>query len=50
MWTMLRSGHELLGGTPLAKRVVICCPVSLVRNWDGEFTKWLPVRSPELQD
>lgn len=25
-----------------ARRVVICCPTSLVANWDAEFAKWLP--------
>lgn len=33
LWTMLQSGHELLGGTPIAKRIIIVCPTSLVNNW-----------------
>ncbi len=41
LWTLLQSGHEELGGTPLAKRIIICCPTSLVSNWDSECTKWL---------
>ena len=44
MWTMLKSGHEALGGKPMAKRIVICCPTSLVNNWDSECIKWLKVR------
>ena len=43
LWTMLKSGHEILGGKPMAKRIVICCPTSLVNNWDSECIKWLKV-------
>ncbi len=45
LWTLLQNGHELLGGTPMAKRVIICCPTSLVSNWDSECGKWLKVGS-----
>ena len=41
LWTLLNSGHDELGGNPMAKRVVICCPTSLVSNWDSECSKWL---------
>ncbi|CAL8470234.1 g9776 [Coccomyxa elongata] len=44
LWTLLQSGHEVLGGDPLAKRVIICCPTSLVSNWDSECGKWLKGR------
>ncbi|KAK9916056.1 hypothetical protein WJX75_007902 [Coccomyxa subellipsoidea] len=44
LWTLLQSGHALLGGEPLAKRVIICCPTSLVSNWDSECGKWLKGR------
>ena len=44
LWTLLQGGHEQLGGAPLAKRVIICCPTSLVSNWDSECTKWLKAR------
>jgi hypothetical protein len=31
LWTLLSArGHPLLGGEPIAKRVIICCPTSLV--------------------
>ncbi len=31
LWTLLSAkGHPLLGGDPVARRVVICCPTSLV--------------------
>jgi len=44
LWTLLQSGHASLGGAPIAKRVVIVCPTSLVGNWDSECQKWLKVR------
>lgn len=43
LWTLLQNGHELLGGEPMAKRIIICCPTSLVSNWDSECGKWLKV-------
>ena len=31
LWTLLTApGDPLLGGQPLARRVIICCPTSLV--------------------
>ena len=44
LWTLLQSGHALRGGAPLARRVIICCPTSLVNNWDSECVKWLKAR------
>ena len=41
LWTLLTSGHQLLGGSPLARRAVICCPTSLVGNWEAEARKFL---------
>lgn len=43
LWTLLKSGNAALGGDPIAKRVIICCPTSLVANWDSECIKWLKV-------
>ena len=43
LWTLLNSGHGLLGGIPIARRVIICCPTSLVSNWDSECVKFLKV-------
>lgn len=45
LWTLLQSGHESLGGNPIAKRIIICCPTSLVNNWDSECSKWLKVQA-----
>ena len=39
IWTLLRQGPW--GGKPVAKRVLILAPSSLVRNWQAEFCKWL---------
>lgn len=41
LWTLLNNGHPELGSDPIAKKVVICCPTSLVSNWDSECLKWL---------
>ena len=45
MWTLLKNGHESLGGSPVCKRAMIVCPTSLVNNWDSECKKWLQARS-----
>ncbi|KAM6968402.1 DNA repair and recombination protein RAD54B [Aplochiton taeniatus] len=38
-WTLLRQGPY--GGRPVAKRVLVVAPGSLVQNWGAEFNKWL---------
>ncbi|CAL8247191.1 unnamed protein product [Lota lota] len=38
-WTLLRQGPY--GGKPMAKRVLVVAPGSLVQNWGAEFNKWL---------
>ena len=42
IYTVLRQG--LQKDVPLAKRVIVVTPTSLVRNWDNEFDKWLKGR------
>eukprot|EP00976_Prorocentrum_cordatum_P112030 1195459-Prorocentrum_minimum.AAC.9 len=39
LWTLLRQGF---GPEPIAKRVLIVCPTSLVSNWDAECDKVSP--------
>ncbi|XP_078143332.1 DNA repair and recombination protein RAD54B [Centroberyx gerrardi] len=38
-WTLLKQGPY--GGKPVAKRVLVVTPGSLVQNWGAEFNKWL---------
>ncbi|RVE62649.1 hypothetical protein OJAV_G00159220 [Oryzias javanicus] len=38
-WTLLKQGPY--GGKPVAKRVLVVTPGSLVQNWKAEFNKWL---------
>ncbi|KAG5365750.1 DNA repair and recombination protein [Yarrowia sp. B02] len=40
IWTLLKQS-PLKGEPPLAKRVLIVCPVTLVNNWKTEIKKWL---------
>ncbi|KAJ8353876.1 hypothetical protein SKAU_G00214430 [Synaphobranchus kaupii] len=39
VWTLLRQGPY--GGRPVARRVLVVTPGSLVKNWAAEFQKWL---------
>lgn len=41
-WTLLKHSPDPLEPPPL-KKVLICCPVTLIDNWRREFSKWLDV-------
>ncbi|TDL24190.1 hypothetical protein BD410DRAFT_745512 [Rickenella mellea] len=40
VWTVLKQ-TPYAGGPPIAGKVLIVCPVTLVNNWKKEFHKWL---------
>jgi len=40
IWTMLQTSITA-NRAPTAKRIIVICPCSLVKNWDNEFVKWL---------
>src|SRR5210317_1389598 len=40
IYTLLKTGITA-NGEPSAKRVIVVCPCSLVKNWENEFVKWL---------
>ncbi|TRY69409.1 hypothetical protein TCAL_13441 [Tigriopus californicus] len=39
IWTLMKQGP--FAGKPVIKRTLILAPSSLVKNWEGEFQKWL---------
>lgn len=41
IWMVLKHSFEGPEGPRICKRVVVCCPTSLVFNWNNEITKWL---------
>lgn len=40
IYTLIKTGITA-NGAPSAKRVIVICPCSLVKNWENEFVKWL---------
>ncbi|OWB81823.1 ATPase activity protein [[Candida] boidinii] len=40
IWTLLRQNPHM-NSSPVLKKVLICCPVTLIGNWKKEFHKWL---------
>ncbi|THV06782.1 hypothetical protein K435DRAFT_834087 [Dendrothele bispora CBS 962.96] len=40
IWTLLKQ-NPYTGVGPIASKVLIVCPVSLINNWKAEFQKWL---------
>ncbi|GMG34130.1 unnamed protein product [Ambrosiozyma monospora] len=42
VWTLCRQNPHI-GEGPIAKKTLICCPVSLITTWKNEFKKWLGI-------
>jgi DNA repair and recombination protein RAD54B len=42
IWTLLKQSPEGFSN-PVASKILIACPVTLVGNWKREFKKWLPM-------
>ncbi|WPK25520.1 hypothetical protein PUMCH_002837 [Australozyma saopauloensis] len=42
IWTLLKQS-PIPNEKPPLKKVLICCPVTLIDNWYREFTKWLDI-------
>lgn len=42
IWTLLKQSPDPAQPPPLRK-VLICCPVTLIENWRREFAKWLDI-------
>lgn len=40
LWTLLKQ-NPIYGDSPLIKKALIVCPVTLTNNWRKEFRKWL---------
>ena len=45
LYTLLKTSITA-DNVPTAKRVIIVCPCSLVKNWDNEITKWIANGGP----
>lgn len=41
IWLVLKHGFAGKDGEKICKRIVVCCPTSLVFNWNNEILKWL---------
>lgn len=40
LWTLLKQ-NPIYGSSPIIKKALIVCPVTLINNWQKEFRKWL---------
>ncbi|OKL56071.1 hypothetical protein UA08_08589 [Talaromyces atroroseus] len=40
LWTLLKQ-NPIYGASPVVKKALIVCPVTLINNWRKEFRKWL---------
>ncbi|ETN43026.1 uncharacterized protein HMPREF1541_02184 [Cyphellophora europaea CBS 101466] len=41
LWTLIKQS-PIHKASPVVKKALIVCPVSLIKNWKKEFKKWLP--------
>ncbi|CAK7903885.1 DNA repair and recombination protein Rdh54p [[Candida] anglica] len=41
LWTLLRQTPYPSDRSPICKKILIACPVTLLGNWKREFKKWL---------
>ncbi len=48
IYTLLKTGITA-DRQPTAKRVIVVCPCSLVKNWANEFGKWLGKDAPKIE-
>jgi DNA repair and recombination protein RAD54B len=42
IWTLLKQ-NPIYEASPVAKKIVVVCPASVVNNWRKEFRKWLGI-------
>ena len=40
MWTLMKQ-NPFKKARPFVKKVIICAPLTLLKNWDREMRKWL---------
>lgn len=40
LWTLLKQ-NPVYGDSPVIKKALVVCPVTLINNWQKEFRKWL---------
>ena len=48
MYALLKNKDK--HGKPLAKRCIVVCPCSLVKNWEDEFEKWVNSKATDKSE